>query len=125
MNRLFDIIFLDETFEFLRNLDKKHYEKIIFNIRKAQTRHDPELFKKLKDEIWEFRTLYQGLHYRLLAFWDKTDPEATLVVSTHCIIKKTRKHLKVKSLKQNKSGHNILKTKKEIKRQINENIYIR
>lgn len=91
MDKLFDIIFLDETFEFLRNLDKKHYEKIIFNIRKAQTRHDPELFKKLKDEIWEFRTLYQGLHYRLLALWDKTDSEATLVVSTHGIIKKTRK----------------------------------
>jgi len=37
MNKLFDIVFLDETFEFLSNLEKKHYEKIIFNIRKAQT----------------------------------------------------------------------------------------
>jgi hypothetical protein len=53
MDKLFDIVFLDETFEFLSNLEKKHYEKIIFNIRKAQTRHDPELFKKLKDEIWD------------------------------------------------------------------------
>ncbi len=86
MDKFFDIVFLDETFEFLRNLEKKHYEKIIFNIRKALTRHDPELFKKLKDEIWEFRTLYQGLHYRLLAFWDKTDAENTLVVSTHGIV---------------------------------------
>ncbi len=51
MDKLFDIVFLDETFEFLSNLKKKHYEKIIFNIRKAQTRHDPELFKKPKDEI--------------------------------------------------------------------------
>ncbi len=91
MDKLFDIVFLDETFEFLSNLEKKHYEKILFNIRKAQTRHNPELFKKLKDEIWEFRTLYQGLHYRLLAFWDKTDSENTLVVSTHGIIKKTNK----------------------------------
>ena len=65
MDKLFDIVFLDDTFEFFSNLEKKHYEKIIFNIRKAQTRHDPELFKKLKDEIWEFRTHYQGLHYRL------------------------------------------------------------
>ena len=47
--------------------------------------------KKLKDEIWEFRTLYQGLHYRLLSFWDKTDSENTLVVSTHGIVKKTGK----------------------------------
>ena len=91
MDKLFNIVFFDETFEFLSNLEKKHYEKIIFNIRKAQTRHDPELFKKLKDEIWEFRTLYQGLHYRLLSFWDKTDSENTLVVSTHGIVKKTSK----------------------------------
>jgi hypothetical protein len=47
MNHLFNIEFLDETFEFLSHLEKKHYEKILFNIRKAQTRHDPELFKKL------------------------------------------------------------------------------
>lgn len=91
MNKFFDVIFLDEAFEFLSNLEKKHYEKIIFNIRKAQTRQDPELFKKLKDEIWEFRTHYQGLHYRLFAFWDKTNSGNTLVISTHGIVKKTSK----------------------------------
>ena len=91
MDKLFDVVFLDETFEFLSNLEKKHYEKIIFNIRKAQTRHDPELFKKLKEDIWEFRTLYQGLQYRLLSFWDKTNSENTFVISTHGIIKKTSK----------------------------------
>ncbi|MDP2235678.1 MAG: type II toxin-antitoxin system RelE/ParE family toxin [Bacteroidales bacterium] len=91
MDKLFEIVFLDETFEFLSSLEKKHYEKILFNIRKAQTRHDPELFKKLKDEIWEFKALHQGLQYRLLAFWDKTDSENTLVVSTHGIVKKTSK----------------------------------
>ncbi len=88
MNKQFEIIFLDEAFEFLSSLDKKHYEKILFNIRKAQTDRNPELFKKLKDEIWEIRTLYQGLQYRLLAFWDKTDSENTLVISTHGFIKK-------------------------------------
>jgi phage-related protein len=88
MKNHFEIIFLDEAFEFLSSLDKKHYEKILFNIRKAQTERNPELFKKLKDEIWELRTLYQGLHYRLLAFWDKTDSENTLVISTHGFIKK-------------------------------------
>ena len=60
----------DEAFEFLKGLDRKHYEKILYNIRKVQTEHDPELFKKLNNDIWEFRTLYQGLQYRLLAFWD-------------------------------------------------------
>ena len=91
MNKLFDIIFLEEAFSFLSELDRKHYEKILYNIRKAQNEHDPELFKKLTDEIWEFRTLYQGLQYRLLAFWDKTSTENTLVISTHGFIKKRSK----------------------------------
>lgn len=88
MDKLFEILFLEEAFEFLNSLDNKHYEKILYNIRKAQTKHDPELFKKLNDEIWEFRTLFQGLQYRLLAFWDKTDTQNTLVISTHGFIKK-------------------------------------
>jgi hypothetical protein len=91
MNKLFEILFLDKAFEFLSSLDKKHYEKILFNIRRTQTEHDPELFKKLKEDIWEFRTLYQGLQYRLLAFWDKTNSSNILVVSTHGIIKKRSK----------------------------------
>ncbi|MCR8559199.1 type II toxin-antitoxin system RelE/ParE family toxin [Mucilaginibacter sp. BJC16-A38] len=91
MNKLFDIIFLDDVFEFLKNLDKKHSEKILYNIRKAQIEQDHDLFKKLDNDIWEFRTLFQGLQYRLLAFWDKTDAKSTLVVSTHGFIKKRSK----------------------------------
>jgi phage-related protein len=88
MNHFFEIVFLDDAFEFLSSLEKKHYEKVLFNIRKSQAEQNSELFKKLKDEIWEFRTLYQGLQYRLLAFWDKTSSKNTLVVSTHGFIKK-------------------------------------
>jgi len=91
MAKQFEIVFLDDAFDFLSSLDKKHYEKILFNIRKAQTNRNPELFKKLIDEIWELRTLYQGLQYRMLAFWDKTDSESTLVISTHGFIKKRSK----------------------------------
>ncbi|MEI7594423.1 MAG: type II toxin-antitoxin system RelE/ParE family toxin [Bacteroidota bacterium] len=91
MEKLFEIIFLDDAFEFLNSLDRKHYEKILFNIRKSQTELNPELFKKIDEEIWEFRTLYQGLQYRLLSFWDKTDKVGTLVVSTHGFIKKRSK----------------------------------
>ncbi|HUH32599.1 MAG TPA: type II toxin-antitoxin system RelE/ParE family toxin [Daejeonella sp.] len=91
MSKFFNVIFLDEAFVFLSNLERKHYEKILYNIRKAQTQHDPELFKKLNEDIWEFRTLYQGVQYRLLAFWDKTSSENTLVVSTHGLIKKRSK----------------------------------
>jgi len=35
--------------------------------------------------------LYQGFHFRLFAFWDKTNTENTLVISTNGIVKKTSK----------------------------------
>jgi phage-related protein len=91
MGKLFEVVFLEEAYDFLKSIDKKHYEKILYNIRKAQIENDPELFKKLNNDIWEFRTLYQGLQYRMLAFWDKTDKANTLVVSTHGFIKKRSK----------------------------------
>lgn len=91
MEKLFEIHLLDEAFEYLKSLDKKHSEKILYNIRKAQISRDPELFKKLTDNIWEFRTLYQGNQYRLLAFWDKSGAKDTLVVSTHGFVKKRSK----------------------------------
>ena len=91
MDKHFEILFLDEAFEFLSSLERKHYEKILYNIRKSQVELDPELFKKLSDDIWEFRTLYQGLRYRLLAFWDKTSTIDTFVVSTHGFVKKRSK----------------------------------
>ena len=91
MDKLFNVIFLDEAFEFLKSLDKKHYEKILFNIRKSQTANDPELLKKLTEDIWEFRTRYQGMQYRLLAFWDKTETDNTLIISTHGFLKKQDK----------------------------------
>jgi hypothetical protein len=45
----------------------------------------------LTDHIWDFRTLYSGIQYRLLAFWDKEDKPKTLVLATHGIVKKTSK----------------------------------
>ncbi len=53
--------------------------------------NDPRLLKKLQDEIWELRTLYAGSQIRLLAFWDKTDKNQTLVIATHGFIKKVDK----------------------------------
>jgi len=51
------------------------------------------LFKKLKGEIWEFRTLFKKTHFRLFAFWDNDDNQQTLVITTHGNIKKTNKVL--------------------------------
>jgi phage-related protein len=90
MEKRFEVKFLDEALDFLKSLDKKHSGKILYNIRKVQVENDPELFKKLIGEIWEFRTLYESLQYRFFAFWGKTSPN-TLVISSHGIIKKQSK----------------------------------
>ncbi|MGA9212853.1 type II toxin-antitoxin system RelE/ParE family toxin [Kaistella sp.] len=87
----FDIELLPEAIEFLENLDHKTREKIYYNIKKAQFVNDNELFKKLNDFIWEFRTLYNGKAFRLFSFWDKSGGKETLVVATHGILKKTQK----------------------------------
>lgn len=87
----FDIELLSEAIEFLENLDNKAREKIYYNIKKAQFVNDNELFKKLNDFIWEFRTFYNSKSYRLFSFWDKIDGKKTLVVATHGILKKTQK----------------------------------
>jgi phage-related protein len=82
---------LEEAAAFIDSLDEKTRDKVIYNIQKARFSNDKELFKKLKDEIWEFRTLFNKTHYRLFAFWDKTGKEETVVISTHGLIKKTDK----------------------------------
>lgn len=86
----FEILLLQEADEFLSTLDSKVRNKILYNAKKAAYIIDPELFKKLEGtDIWEFRTLYNGICYRLLAFWD-TDANS-LVLATHGFIKKTDK----------------------------------
>jgi len=87
----FDVEFLPEAIEFLENLDDKAREKIYYNIKKAQFVTDNELFKKLNDFIWEFRTLYNGKAYRLFSFWDKINDKEIFVVAIHGILKKTQK----------------------------------
>lgn len=91
MTQKFKIQFLEEASAFLDQLDDKAREKIIYNMHKAQATNDKELFKKLTGEIWEFRTLFNKSHYRLFAFWDKTEKADTVVISTHGLIKKTDK----------------------------------
>ena len=87
----FEVLLLGQVWDLLDNLDEKVKDKILYNIDKSRFVNDPKLFKKLDNDIWEFRTKYRRLHYRLLSFWDKTDSVETLVVATHGIIKKTDK----------------------------------
>ena len=90
--RLFDVVFMDEAVEFLDSLASAPREKIYYNIRKVRDGFGSvDLFKKLDghSDLWEFRTLYAGIQYRLLAFWDTE--EKRMVVATHGFVKKTWK----------------------------------
>lgn len=91
MKSKFQIAFLDEAIEFVESLDEKTRIKIYYNLKLSQFKNDNELFKKLTDTIWEFRTLYNKTQYRLFAFWDKSNNKNTLVIATHGIEKKTGK----------------------------------
>lgn len=91
MNKKFEIKLLEEAFDFIKSQSDKVQDKIFYTIRKAQVLNDPKLFKKLNQNIWEFRTQYAGLQYRILAFWDKENNEMTLVCGTHGFVKKTDK----------------------------------
>ena len=87
----FETRFLEEADKFISKFDFKTIRKIFYNIDLAEQTNDPRLFKKLKQDIWEFRTVYGGLQIRLLAFWDKTNDKKTLVMATHGFIKKIDK----------------------------------
>lgn len=85
----FDVQYMEEAITFLESLPEKVRDKIAYNISKSRYFMDKELFKKLNDDIWEFRTIFQGFKYRLLAFWDKDT--GNLVIATHGFVKKTQK----------------------------------
>lgn len=82
---------MDGARDFIASLSEKAQKKITYNLLRVEGGEmDKELFKKLENsEIWEFRTLFNGVCYRLFAFWD-TEIEA-LVIATHGIVKKTQK----------------------------------
>lgn len=85
-----NIILLDDASAFIRSLPEKAQKKIIYNMHRVKGGElDKELFEKLSDTIWEFRTIFNNVKYRLLAFWDSDI--RSLVVVTHGFTKKTQK----------------------------------
>lgn len=106
------VIMSTEVDAFLDTLQEDVRTKIIYNVDKVANGFiDKDLFKKLENtDIWEFRTLFKGIQYRLLAFWD-TESE-TLVIVTHGFIKKTQKTPR-KEIRKAETIRNIyFKTKK-------------
>ena len=84
-------VLTEEAQAFLNAQPFKAQQKIYYNIFKVEEGvMKVDIFKKLENtEIWEFRTLYNGICYRLFSFWDTE--EETLVIATHGIVKKTQK----------------------------------
>ena len=91
MDERFQVEYSEEAFEFLNSLTEKERDKVLYNISKAIRINDQDLFKKLTDEIWEFRTLANKKQIRLLAFWDKSNNRNTIVIACNGFIKKTQK----------------------------------
>ena len=87
----FQTRFLEEANKFIAGLNPKAARKVFYNIDLAEQSNDPKLFKKLQNEIWEFRTMFGGVQIRLLAFWNKDNKLDTLVFATHGFIKKVDK----------------------------------
>ena len=111
----FRVRFLEEAKDFLDGFDEKARDKIVYNIWKARSTNDKELFKKLQGEIWEFRTKYNKTYYRLFAFWDKSDKSDTVVISTHGLVKKTDKIPKSEIERAEKSREQYFNDKNEKK----------
>jgi hypothetical protein len=57
----FDIELLDAVDTFLETLEPKTREKVLYNLWKARVINDSELFKKITDDIWEFRTHFNRI----------------------------------------------------------------
>lgn len=91
MAKGFELVMLEEAKKFVLGLPQSAMKKVLYNAHRiASGEQNAELFKKLEgSDIWEFRTLYNGIQYRLFAFWDTSNN--ALVVSTHGIVKKTQK----------------------------------
>ena len=96
---------------FIERQEPNVRRKILYNMTKAQYSNDPILFKKLNEEIWEFRTLYNRNYYRVFSFWIRSNPILPVVVSTHGIIKKSKKIEKKDLTKAQVSRLNYLEAK--------------
>ena len=107
----FKVIMSEEVDAFLDTLQQDVRAKIIYNVDKVANGYmDKDLFKKLENtDIWEFRTLYKGIQYRLLAFWD-TESGTLVVLRTDSSRRRKRRRAE-KSAGRRRCGKCILNRK--------------
>lgn len=107
----FKVIMSSEADAFLDTLRQDIKDKIVYNVDKVANGYmDKDLFKKLDGtDIWEFRTLYKGIQYRLLAFG--------ILMRKHWLLLRTdsskrHKRPQVKRLTKRKLLENCISTQK-------------
>jgi phage-related protein len=88
MQSRFNVKILDNVSDELESIPEKARAKILYNILKSTKVLDSELLKKLNANIWEFRTVYSSVYYRLLAFWESHD---SVIIICTLFIKRTQK----------------------------------
>jgi hypothetical protein len=89
--KYFQTRFPEPANKFIAGLDPKAVRKLLYNIDLAEQTNDPRLFKKRHYDIWAFSLRHGSGQNRLLAFWDKSETQRTLVIATHGFIKKVDK----------------------------------
>ena len=64
------VVLMEEAESFIRSLSEKVQKKITYNLLRVEGGEmDKDLFKKMGNTpIWEFRTLFNGVCYRLSPF---------------------------------------------------------
>lgn len=110
--RIIQVMLSEEAERFILSQDVKAQKKITYNIRAVESGlMDSTILKKLEgSDIWEFRTLFNGIHYRLFAFWDIE--QRSLIIATHGIVKKTKKTPKQEIEKAERIRNEYFKTKR-------------
>lgn len=93
MEKRYEVNLSPDAQGFHDNLGEKEQRKIDFVIDKVELNLFGDWFKKLKnsDGIWEFVIDFKGIFYRLLSFFDTTEPNDPLIIVTHGFKKESNK----------------------------------
>ncbi len=94
MDNFIEVRIIEDCKLFLDQLDENSRRKVFYNIKRTMQGQKGEWFQKLRgtDDIWEFRTLYNGQYIRLLAFYQRSSGgNESIIICTSGFIKKSDK----------------------------------
>lgn len=89
LNKPIEVQLLGDAETYFEGLPEKIQIKLLKSFDKIQLGLKGQWFKRLTSNIWEFRERDHQKFYRILAFWDRTEDETTLILATHGFDKKS------------------------------------